>query len=125
MASVVLGTVWLNVAADPSDHVRFPLMSGLSRETGMEGRVDRLAGGRLRSIKRAGKARTWTLTLPACDPGQKAWLEQHIGVLVCARDDRGHKVFGEFFAVPVDELSWDEAGDVAVTLHEVTFSEAV
>ena len=125
MASVDLTTLWLNVVADPADYQWFPFMAALSRAKTKPGRTVALAGGRVRAIRQAGQAVEWEMDLPHCTPQQTAWLEQHAGDLLCARDDRGHKVFGVIWTVPVSEHSYNDDGDVSVTLSEITFSEAV
>lgn len=124
MASVNLTTLWLNVAADPSDFQVFPYMSALSRARTKPGRTVALAGGRVRAIRQAGRVVEWQVDLPHCTPEQLAWLEAHVGDVVCARDDRGHKTFGVYWSVPVSEHSYNSDGDVQVTLTEITFSEA-
>ena len=121
----ILRTVWLNDAAYPSDSMNFIKMSVLKRTATSPARVQRVAGGRLRVIRRAGEPREWALTLPLLTRVQVDWLESHLGATVCARDDRGHKFFAVYLAVPVDERKFEKRGDVTLTLAEVSFSESV
>lgn len=122
---VTLRTVWLNDADDLSDLVTFPTMSKLVAGRAAMPEVRRLAGGRHRLIRRAGVARTFTLTLPACDRAQVDWLEAHVGELVCCRDDRGRKVFGTYLQVDVTEFRTDpDLASCAVTLREVYHDES-
>lgn len=125
MASVALRTLWLNDAADLTDALSLPGMSSLSVASQAPGAVRRMANGRLRSVSRAGQARTVDATFDACTRAEIAWLDAHVGRIVLIRDDRGRKLFGIYYEVPVDEHQYDDQGDVNLTLTEVTFSEAV
>lgn len=125
MTMVTLTTVWLNWADDPSDCCSFTNMASLKVGTETTGEVRRLAGGRDRLVLRAGKQRTTAMTFPGCDRTQVDWLQDHAGELVCARDDRGRKLFGTYFAVEVDENRMYPAyADCSCTLQEVTHDEA-
>lgn len=125
MTAINLTTVWLNSVTDPSDLMSFPNMSELRVATAIDGSVKVLPAGRARLYRHDGQQRTTSLTLPGCEPEQRAWLEDHVGALVCVRDDRGRKVFGAYFTVGADEMRVGQLADVSVTLVEVTHSEAV
>lgn len=125
MTAITLTTVWLNSVTDPSDLMSFPNMSELTVSTAIEGSVKVLPAGRGRLFRRDGTQTTTTITLPGCEPDQRQWLEDHVGSLVCARDDRGRKVFGSYFTVGADEMRVGQLSDVAITLVEVSHSEAV
>jgi hypothetical protein len=126
MATVQLRTLWLNLASDPSQAMSFPYMSALTWSKEQPGEVRRYANGRTRIIRRAGQTRTAEVTLTGCNREQIDWLEEHVGDLVCVRDDRGRKVFGAYLIVPVAEAQHRrDRGDVSLSLAEVSFSEAV
>lgn len=125
MSAVELCAIWLNMADDPSDRMDFEFVGSFSRDVESPARVETLAGGRRRVIRRAGLTRGWSVSLTACTREQIGWLEDRVGQTVCARDDRGHKVFGVFVSVPVSEHLYNEEGDVALSLTEITYSEAV
>lgn len=126
MTAVTLGTAWLNVASDPSDWVSLPTMSSLSVSTMQAGDVRRLANGRLRSVTRAGQMRSFDLSVESAPRAEIDWLEDHVGQVVCVRDDRGRKVFALYFAVDVEETRGNaDLGGVSVSLTEVSWSEAV
>lgn len=125
MASIDLTTVWINDWSSVADVQSFPLMSRLSVETSTPGKVQTYANGRLRYIGSPTRSRSWSIDLQACTRDQVSWLEDHAGRIVCARDDRGRKVFGVFVSVPADEHQYDDETDVSLSLAEVTVSEAV
>lgn len=124
--AVILGTVWLNVADDPTDFLSLPTMSSLSVTTEKSSEVRRLANGRLRTITRAGgPRRRVAVSATYVTRAEVEWLEEHVGVLLCVRDDRGRKVFGVYHTVQIDEHRGIEDGGVSLSVDEVTYSEAV
>lgn len=126
MATVTLGTVWLNLAADPSVYLSLPTMASLSATTAVPGEVRRMANGRMRSVTRAGSARGAEVDVENATRAEIDWLEAHVGDLVCVRDDRGRKFFGVYYSVPVEEMLGQPGyGGVSLSLAEVTHSEAV
>ncbi len=124
MPSVVLDTVWLNAAANPSDYASFPLMAALTVTTAKAGEVRQYAGGRTRLVVKAGTPRTIALDLPELDRTQVTWLEGHVGQVVCVRDDRGRKIWAAYLTAGVDETQGDTTGGASITLVEVSFTEA-
>lgn len=128
MTSITVDTVWLNLVSDPSDYQSFPLMSALTVTPLVTGSVRQLAGGRKRLVKQAGIQRQIDVNLPSCDRTQIAWLEDHIGELMCVRDDRSRKHFAAYLSLPVSEQQGDlvdKPADVAVQLFEITHEEVV
>lgn len=125
MATVTLGTVWLNLASDPSVSLSLPTMATLTINTGQDGEVRRLANGRLRLVKRAGQARSASVDIEGATRTEVEWLEDHVGDLVCVRDDRGRKFFGVYMAVDADEIRANDYANVSLALVEVTHSEVV
>lgn len=121
-----LQTVWLNLASDLTDMVSFPSMASLSFAKAAQPEVRRLAGGRHRLLRRVGDVRTFSLSLPGIDRDQVAWLEGHVGDVVCVRDDRGRKVYGTYTQVEVQEYSTrPDLAAASLTLVEVHHAEAV
>lgn len=125
MATVTLGTVWLNLVSDPSVSLTLPTMASLSIATGQDGEVRRLANGRLRLVKRAGQARSASVDIEGATRTEVEWLEDHVGDLLCVRDDRGRKFFGAYMGVEADEVRANDYANVSLVLTEVTHSEAV
>lgn len=125
MVMVHLHTLWLNVAANPSTRQRFPMMSALQVTTSQTGDVRRYASGRLRSVRQAGKTRAISATLPSCSREQIAWLEKYQGETLCIRDDRGRKLWGVYYSLPVDEHHYNIEGDVSLALSEVSKVEGI
>lgn len=125
MASVKLRAIWFNRVADPTDFLALRFVTGFSRSPEKPGEIRRGAGGRVRLFTRAGWAVSWSLSFQAVAPQQKRWLEDHAGELLCVRDDRGHKVFGSYLSVDVEEHRYNHEADVSLTFTELTHSEAV
>lgn len=125
MATLQLDCVFLNLASDLSDFQSFPLMSSLKISTSQPGEVRTMANGRRRLVRTAGKPRTAIVDLSHCTRTQVDWLEQHVGDLVCVRDDRGRKFYGVYLSVDVDETPTNtDDGGTSLSLTEVTHSEA-
>lgn len=125
MATVTLTTVWLNLALDPTVYVSLPTLDGLSVERAQDGEVRVLANGRRRLVRRAGVGRSASLEVRAATRAEVDWLEDHVGDLVCVRDDRGRKFFGAYLVVEADEIRGNDFADVTLALSEVSHSEAV
>lgn len=126
MAAITIPGFMINVVADPSDRLAVVEAGDFKRPTETPGRVVRGAGGRTRTVRRAGVARQWDLSFPLLTPAQVRWLEDRTGELVCVRHRRGHKMFGSFLRVEVTDVpSVGDLADVAFTVTELTFSEAV
>lgn len=126
MASVVIPGFIINRVVDPSDWLALVEVGDFKRPTEVPGRVVRGAGGRTRVIRRAGVGREWQLSFPLLTSAQVGWLEDRVGELVCVRHRRGHRMFGSFMGVDVTEVPGpDDLADVAFTVTEVTYSEAV
>ena len=126
MSALALGAVFLNAAADLSDFARFDSPTGLQVNTSQDGQVRTLANGRTRIVKRAGTPRTFSLSLPYLQRADIAWLEAHVGDLLCIRDHLGRKAYGVYFDVPVKEVQYvSDRADVDLSLTEVSHSESV
>lgn len=125
MAVVTLQTLWLNSAANPQDAMSFPLMASLSVTTARKGEVRAYSAGRLRSVVQAGRSRTVSAGLPALTREQIAWLEAHVADVLCARDDRGRKLWVVYYQLPIEEHQYNEEGNASLDLAEVSYSEAV
>lgn len=126
MTTIILGAVWINLASNLTDVQTFSNTTGLKVDTDQDGAVRKLANGRLRAVLGATKGRTYELNFELCSRTQITWLEDRVGQLVCVRDDRGRKVFGTYFSVPVTELTTrSEYGSVTLTVAETTYDEGV
>lgn len=126
MSTVDLGAVWLNKASDLTDSQSFDNVTGLQAMKANDGNVRALANGRLRMVTTTTMQRQYSLTLELASRTQIDWLESHVGVLLCARDDRGRKVYGTYFEVNVDEMiERSDYADVNLRFTEVTHSEVV
>jgi len=123
---MVYGAVWINLASNLADVQTFQNTTMLKVTTEQDGSVRRLANGRLRAVLGASQPRTWELQFELCSRTQIAWLQDRVGQLVCVRDDRGRKVYGTYFSVPVTEnVMRAEYGDATITLTETTHDEGV
>jgi hypothetical protein len=125
VASVVLNTVWLNDALNPSDYASFPLMAALNVTTSQSGEVRQYAGGRTRLVLKAGTPRNISLDLPELDRAQVAWLESHVGKLVLVRDDRGRKIWAAYITAGIDEAQGHKTASAGIGLTEVSYTEVL
>lgn len=125
MASIALSTVWLQSVADFTDSVSLTTMSKLTSAPQGAGVVRRYGSGRFRAVTQAGIGQQFSITALACSRAQIVWLEGHIGETLLVRDDRGRKFYGVYFNPSSDEHPYDDEGDVALTINEVTYTEAV
>lgn len=125
MVHVALHTLWLNLVSDPSQRQHFDLMNAMQVTTTQLGEVRRYASGRQRSVRQAGRTRAITATLPACSVEQIKWLQDNQGETLCIRDDRGRKLWGVYYSLPVDEHRYNGEADVTLALSEVTRVEGV
>lgn len=126
MSTIVnLRTVWLASVTDPTDVRAFRFMSSLTESVSQTTRIQDTASGGRRVIRTAGRDGLWTITLPACDADQMAWLNAHLGETLCARDDRGNKIFGLYSSVKEEMKSLRNEGDTSLDFDEVTYSEEV
>lgn len=118
--------LWLNVASNLADCQAFTYVSGMAPSTGVRVEVRELAGGRRRAVRRAGRGRAYTWNLTRVTRPQVHWLEDHAGVLMCIRDDRGRKWYGLYDTAGFDEPNWTkDRASISLTLVEVTHTEAV
>lgn len=124
MASVSLETVWLNLASDLSKSVQLEV-SSLNDDEGITGEVRVYAGGRTRSVSRAGSRRQIRVSFDVLDNRpQLATLRSWVGLTVLFRDPFGRKVYAVFYSVPAVERIPVDMPEVQLDLTGVTFSEA-
>lgn len=126
MTTVNLGAVFLNAANDLVDVQSFQNTIGLVATKSRDGEIRALANGRLRLVLRATTARSFNLRFELCTRTQVTWLEDHVAQVLCARDDRGRKVYGAYLSVPVTEnVARSDYADIDIVFTEVTHSEVV
>ena len=127
MPAITLTTVWLNSAWNPGDRMSFPNLNELSVTMDAPVSVRRFANGDDRLITRDGDPDdNPTMSMPWSDRTQVRWIEDHVGELVCYRDDRGRKVFGVYLEAEVEEpRTTADYGSVSLSLVEVTSSGEV
>ena len=124
MAVVVLDRVFLSLAADLTSVVA-AFSADRSEMLAAPGEVRRMANGRLRTVTRAGTARTMGLTLRNLTTSQVTLLRSWPGRTVLFRDVWGRKMYGAFFEIDVSDYADRSAQDVKLVLSELTYSEAV
>lgn len=136
MASVVLNRVWVAAASNLAVAVvagsgGFPASgmggggpAGTDTRTGA-GAVRRYAGGRFRNVTVAGVGRKYSMTLRMLDGPTVSLLEGWINQTVLVRDSTGRRVWGVYNALGVFDYPGGVTHDVAYTLVETTYSEAV
>lgn len=123
MATLTLRKVWINlmetgasVSANSSDR---------GRSKGIDGAVQKFAGGRQRSISAVGVKGTFAFTLRDVNDETLNTLTLWMGQTVCLRDHRGRKYFGVYYDLAEEERKDLDLYDVSLTLNEVTYQEGV
>ena len=124
MATVTLDRCWLSLASSPSTSTGFWTTARTdSRVTA--GQVRRYANGRDRVITQAGTSTTLGVTARNLTPAQVALIDSWRGAVVLFRDLWGRKLYCTFFTVTVMDYQDRGGQDVALSLTQVSFSEAV
>lgn len=125
MTAIILTTIVLNDAVDPSDVLVLDRMATYTRRPVKAQRTQRVAGGGFRAIGQEGVQQLWDVTASRCTRADVDWIEAHIGRTVCVRDDAGHKFFGWYAEPDIEEVPRPRTASVQLVLTEVTHSEAV
>lgn len=124
--TVSLSAVFLNSTSDPTDFLALKPISRLQPNTSQAGEVRPMASGGLRLVKQATKPKSYSVGVTLATRAQIDWIEAHVGLVLCIRDDRGRKFFGAYLESPVDESVFSsEYGNVSIQFNEVTYSQAV
>jgi hypothetical protein len=126
VATVTLGTLWLNLASDLSQSWSFPMLSSLQSSPTVNTTSRLYAGGNYRQVTTPGRQSSLAVTVSAATADDRQALEfDLVGVLLCVRDDRGRKFYGFYTNPQVAEHQFDAECEIALTFAEVTVSEAV
>lgn len=123
--SVDLTTVWLTYAADPTDTIRLVKLATLDEQTSINARYDLTASGRIRQVRTIGGSTLWKLGLPFNPTNQIDWLTLHLGDTICARDNRGNKIFGTYITLPQSMHFHDTSSSSSIDFTGITYTEAV
>lgn len=126
MASVTLDALYLHEANDNATFVTADL-TGESETMSKDGQVRRYAGGRLRSITRAGSFQELDVELELADRADvdtiRGWAED--GTLLLYREPRGRKLWGVLYELNVDERpASSDFADASFTFRQVTYDES-
>ena len=121
MATLILDRVWVTLVETGVSVSAYS--SDRSRSAGMEGTVQRFAGGRQRAITSVGVRKEFSFKLRDLTETQIQTLEGWLGQTVVVRDHRGRKHFGVFFGYTEDERKVKTLYDVSLTLTNVTYQE--
>ena len=125
MAAVSLETVLLAAVSDPSTTLSLDVNSR-SETDSLVGQVRAYAGGRQRSVARAGARRTVPIKFDViANRPLLATLRSWKGVPVLYRDPRGRKLYAVFFDLTIEEHIAVEIAKVSLTLSEITITEVV
>lgn len=124
MSTVHLTTVVLNDAEDPADLLICTRMTKYRRARTQDGRIQAVAGGGRRAVLAAGTHQEWEVSISKAPREAIDWIEDHIGRVVCLRDDAGHKVFGLYLEVEIEEVPRPRTASLDLKVAQVTWSEA-
>lgn len=114
----------INDASDTGDFQLFTIQSSVTRSVSQVGEVRRYAGGRYRPVARIGQQKTFQADLPSQGPVQVAWLEAHVGRVMCVRDWTGLKLFAVYFDIVSTGVRGTYNCDISLALTGVTYTEA-
>lgn len=124
MASITVDSFFLNPASNLATIYQLDV-SSLKEDDAAFGEVRVYANGRRRSVVRAGKRKSWSITFDLYDRATLAAIQALKGATVLARDAYGRKMWCVFYAVGIDEVVPVDRTRVSLDLVEITFSEAV
>lgn len=121
-----LDAVYLNVATDPTDMLRFESASRLRQPRSRAVEYMDVAGRGVRQQVTQVRRAPWALVADRATQAEADWIADHLGVLLCARDPYGGKMFGSYADADI-EADPDRPGwwSVSLTLTAVYYSEAV
>lgn len=125
MALVSLDAVVLAPVDDLSSQVALEVTS-LQERAAKSGEVRTYAGGRRRSVTKAGSQRSVTMGLEVIrDRPLLDRLASWQGQVLLLRDPRGRKVYGVYYDVDISENVTADFAQVTLTLQEITYPEYV
>lgn len=122
MPTLTLDRTWVNLLTT-GEAVSAYTGRGRSRQAETEGSVQRLAGGRFRSVSTVGVRRTQTFMLRDVSASQLETLEQWVSQTVIVRDNRGRKMYGVYYQVGYADGMNPSYYDVQLDVTEVTYQE--
>lgn len=122
MATVTLGNIWLNDGGSPSDHLEIESTVGDAQDVGrsVDGGVEKLAGGRFRSVYEQGVAETWAISVELASWAEIQWIQAHIGRSVWVRDRFGRRVFGSYGETSTPANPYVNNADISFTVTSET-----
>lgn len=123
--SMVLTTVWLTDATDPTDSISLSYVQQNDPLPNLKGEVREYGGGRFRSVSSSATQRTNPVASAAVDPTTVAWLKAKNGVPLWFRDDSGEKYHGVYYNPQIKRHSYDANSDVSFVFSETSATEAV
>lgn len=122
--TITLQTTFLALASVPATSLHLGVVAKVTSPRVM-GKVNQYAGGRFRAVSLQGLGRSLAVTFTLVDEPTRAILEAWAGQLVCYRDPQGLKLFGVYFGLTTTAHISPNVAEVATTITEATYSEAV
>lgn len=119
MAQLLLTKCWINLVATGAA-VTAQSAPGRAAGVSVDGSVHTYAGGRQRSITRAGVRGSYTVTLRLMPRADVDTLKSWLGLTVQVRDNLGRLVVGVFYAVPEAERKGQATWDVDLVVQAVS-----
>lgn len=119
--AVDLDRIWIHDAVDPTSFVvAYSDRPDDTRDHAGDVRV--YANGRLRTITRAVRRQTISITLVDVTTEEVDLLDSWMGALTMYRDPRGRLLFGSYFSLDVTEYKDGSGFSASFTIAEVTHS---
>jgi hypothetical protein len=124
MATLTLNKLWLN-RLDTGEAISAWTGDGRPQLHDMDGKVRTYGGGRQRSVATEGERGQFAFTLRDVSLATVTQLRAWKNLPIQARDHRGQRFFGVYYAVAPIEAKDPALYDVSITLRVVSVDEGV
>lgn len=124
MATLTLGTVWLNLAANPVQFLTLSHATAVQLQP-VNPQTDRMyGGGRIRAVSAGAIQEVFAVSVASVSPADLAVLRTWNGRILWYRDDAGNKFACSYKNLAVSRHQYNTRADVTFTVTQKTLSEA-
>ena len=124
MTTVNLTAVWIQDAQALATAVQVHA-TAITETPSVDGSVRSYANGRQRSVARSARPRQVAMSFTLVSSADAATLAGWAGRTVLLRDPFGFKMYAVYYDTVRTQQVFPNVNDLALTAHEITFSEAV